>query len=99
MKMKGIFAILGGLGAGAALMYLFDPNEGNRRRSLIRDKATSINNKTQHAVSGRVRDFSNRAKGLLHETKTAVSGSRGELGSEQTETGTAPFTGQESYNH
>jgi hypothetical protein len=96
--MKGIFAILGGLGAGAALMYLFDPNEGNRRRSMIRDKATSLNNSAQTAVGGRVRDLSNRAKGLLHESKTAFSGNR-DSGKDEPAYGSDAFTGNESFNH
>ena len=70
--MKGIFTILGGLGAGAALMYLFDPSEGNRRRSMIRDKATSLNNSAQTAVGGRVRDISNRAKGTAARVKVGI---------------------------
>lgn len=70
--MRGIIAILGGLGAGAALMYLLDPDGGNRRRALIRDKMVKLNRQTQEAVSGRVKDMSNRAKGLLHEAKSMV---------------------------
>jgi hypothetical protein len=80
--MKGILALLSGIGLGAALMYLFDPEGGNRRRALIRDKAVSLNNKTQRAVSGRVQDMSNRAKGVLHETRSVLSG-----GSEETAEG------------
>ena len=70
--MRGIIAILGGLGAGAALMYLLDPDGGNRRRALIRDKMVKLNRQTQDAVSGRVKDMSNRAKGMLHEAKSMV---------------------------
>jgi len=66
--MKGLFSILGGLGVGAALMYLFDPQEGNRRRALIRDKANSINHKAQGAITGSAQQVANRAKGLLHES-------------------------------
>jgi hypothetical protein len=97
--MKGIFAILGGLGAGAALMYLFDPNEGNRRRGLIRDKATSLNNSAQTAVGGRVRDLSNRAKGLLNESRAAISGNRQESAEDRSSLGSGAFTESESFNH
>lgn len=92
--MKAILTILGGLGAGAALMYLFDPNDGNRRRGLIRDKAASLNNKTQTAIGGRFRDAGNRAKGLLHNTKSAISG----RSAEQSSFGTDNFSSQEAYN-
>ena len=64
-------AILGGIGLGAALMYLLDPDRGNRRRALIRDKVVKLNRQTQEAVGGRAKDLSNRAKGMLHEAKSA----------------------------
>lgn len=69
---KGILALLAGLGAGAAVMYLFDPEGGGRRRALIRDKATKINRQTREAVEGRAKDLSNRAKGMAQELKSAV---------------------------
>ena len=68
--MRELIAILGGVGLGAALMYLLDPDRGNRRRALIRDKMVKLNRQTQEAVSGRVTDMSNRAKGMLHEAKS-----------------------------
>lgn len=68
--MREIIAILGGIGLGAALMYLLDPDRGNRRRALIRDKMVRLNRQTQEAVSGRAKDLSNRAKGMLHEAKS-----------------------------
>ena len=70
--MKNILTILGALGAGAAIMYLFDPNGGNRRRSLIRDKAVGLSNDVRETVTKRTTDLSNRAKGLLHEAKNIV---------------------------
>ena len=69
--MKEVIALLGGLGAGALLMYLLDPDRGNRRRALIRDKVVKLNRQTQEALSGKVQDVSNRAKGMLHEAKSA----------------------------
>lgn len=74
--MRAIFAVLAGFGVGAALMYLFDPQGGNRRRALIRDKATKLNRQTREAIEGRARDLSNRAKGVAHELKSAVSPDR-----------------------
>ncbi len=73
--MKGITAILSGIGIGAALMYLFDPKGGNRRRALIRDKAVALKNDAEEAISGRAKDLSNRAKGLMHEAKSTLSSS------------------------
>lgn len=71
--MKNTVAILSGVGIGAALMYLFDPQGGNRRRALIRDKAIHFNKKAQHAVTGKTHDLSNRAKGVLHDAKAAFA--------------------------
>ena len=71
--MKSAIAILSGLGIGAVLMYLFDPQGGNRRRALIRDKAFSVSRKTQQALTGKAHDLRNRAQGLLHESKSVFS--------------------------
>jgi hypothetical protein len=71
--MNRIFAVLGGIGVGAALMYLFDPNGGRRRRALIRDKAVGIRNDVTDAIEGKARDLSNRAKGAVHEAKSLIA--------------------------
>jgi hypothetical protein len=70
--MKGILAILSGLGIGAGLMYLFDPNGGRRRRALIRDKAVGVSNDVRQAVTAKGHDLSNRAKGLINEARSVV---------------------------
>ena len=67
--MKGLLALLGGIGVGALLMYMYDPDRGNRRRALVRDKMMKFNRQTQQAVTGHVKDLRNRAKGMLHEAK------------------------------
>jgi hypothetical protein len=72
--MKGILALLGGLGAGAAIMYLYDPNGGRRRRALIRDKAVGVSNDLRQGIESRGRDLGNRAKGLIHEAKAIMPG-------------------------
>ena len=63
-------AVVGGLGLGAALMYLFDPNRGRRRRQLIRDKAEGVANKAGDYAGKMSRDLRNRAYGLAAETKS-----------------------------
>lgn len=63
-------ALVGGLGLGAALMYLFDPDRGRRRRALIRDKAEGAANKAGDYAGKMSRDFRNRAYGLVAETKS-----------------------------
>ena len=70
--MRGIFAILTSLGIGAALMYLFDPEGGNRRRALIRDKAAKLNRQARETLDSRIKDLSNRAKGTAHGVRSTV---------------------------
>jgi hypothetical protein len=82
--MKSIIGILAAFGAGAALMYLFDPNGGNRRRALIRDKAVGLSHDVRETVNSRTRDLSNRAKGLVHNAKALIP-STGDGQAEQAE--------------
>lgn len=56
--------ILVGMGVGASLMYVFDPQQGNRRRALARDKVAKAIHTTGHAVGATSRDVAHRATGL-----------------------------------
>jgi uncharacterized membrane protein len=53
------------LGAGAGLMYLFDPDRGACRRARLRDGVTHAINKTGAAAGSTSRDLTNRARGLV----------------------------------
>jgi BON domain len=66
---KGV-ALVGGVGLGAALMYIFDPDRGGRRRALIRDKFVAAGNKTNDLAGKLSRDLRNRAYGVVAETKS-----------------------------
>lgn len=61
--------LLYGIGIGAALMYILDPDRGARRRALLRDKCARASNRTQEYAGKMARDLSNRAQGLVAETK------------------------------
>lgn len=78
--MKTLWAILGGVGFGAFLMYIFDPKSGNDRRTLVRDKAVGLTHDIQDTFDKTSKDLSNRAKGLLQETKSIFT-----KGTEETE--------------
>jgi len=75
--MKRGFSILGALGIGAGLMYFLDPQVGNRRRSLIRDRATSVLNQSDRFIEKAGRDIRNRTRGLLAETTAMFSNRKG----------------------
>jgi uncharacterized membrane protein/osmotically-inducible protein OsmY len=61
--------ILTGLGIGAGLMYLFDPDQGRRRRALVQDKATRAARKTRDAIEVLSKDLRNRGQGLIAEAR------------------------------
>lgn len=65
---------LTGVGLGAALMYLLDPERGRTRRKLLGDKLTRAANVTGDAIAGKSRDLRNRAQGVLAETGLARGG-------------------------
>jgi len=57
------------LGIGAALMYLYDPNTGRKRRNDLRNQVNAAQRRLQHAQEVLVRDASNRTHGMLVETR------------------------------
>ncbi len=61
--MKSSLVLLG-MGLGAALMYVLDPQQGNRRRALARDRMTKAMHTTGHAMGATSRDLAHRATGL-----------------------------------
>lgn len=61
------------LGLGAAAMYLLDPEQGRRRRALMRDQMTKARRVMRERASGKAQDLRNRAHGLAAETRRAVS--------------------------
>jgi uncharacterized membrane protein len=66
-------ALLSGIGLGATLMYLVDPDRGKRRRALMRDRLARATHKVPDAISATARDISNRVQGLTAEATSAFS--------------------------
>src|SRR5918996_1274455 len=66
-------ALLGGIGLGATLMYLVDPDRGKRRRARMRDKLSSVTHKAPDAISATARDISNRMRGLAAQAASTFS--------------------------
>jgi osmotically-inducible protein OsmY len=64
--------ILGGVAAGAGLMYFLDPDRGRRRRAGVRQKAASAAARATgvaETLGARSRDVRNRAYGAVAEAK------------------------------
>jgi gas vesicle protein len=80
--MSGIGMLLGGIGIGAALMYLFDPERGRGRRARLSDQWASKVNRLGAAAESKARDLKNRAQGVMHEASSVLPGI---VGSEQAE--------------
>lgn len=61
---KQPLTLVSGVGVGAGLMYLLDPEKGARRRSVIRDKAAHTLHAGGEALGKASRDLAHRGKGL-----------------------------------
>lgn len=59
-------------GAGAGLMYLLDPDHGNRRRARMRDRLMRARNLTNDAMDATSRDVRNRARGVVAELRSRL---------------------------
>jgi hypothetical protein len=70
-------ALLAGFGGGLALMYFLDPDEGRRRRALLRDQLTKWTRIGRQTAEGTAKDFRNRTVGVMHEARKAVSSRTG----------------------
>jgi hypothetical protein len=67
-----ITGLLVGAGAGAGLMYLLDPDQGNRRRALVRERFVHARHLTGDAVDATSRDVRNRARGVVAELRARL---------------------------
>jgi hypothetical protein len=56
-------------------MYFLDPNNGTRRRALIRDKAQSYWKRQEDFLGTAARDVRNRTRGLVAEARSYLSSS------------------------
>ena len=72
-------ALVGGLGLGAALMYLFDPDRGRGRRELIREKAEGAANKAGEYAEKMSQDIRDRASEVVAEAKAIFKGADNQL--------------------
>jgi hypothetical protein len=66
--------LLSGVGLGAAVAYMLDPDGGARRRALVRDKAVHGARVTGRALDKTMCDMSNRTRGIVAATRSRWSG-------------------------
>jgi uncharacterized membrane protein len=69
-----VLALLGAVGVGAALSYFLDPDRGARRRNMVRDQVVHARVRAGDAFGKTARDLGNRARGLVAETRSRVTG-------------------------
>lgn len=62
-------ALVLGLGLGAALMFILDPDRGARRRALVRDKSIKLLRRSRREIHDRGEDIGNRIAGAAAETR------------------------------
>lgn len=62
-----------GAALGAALMYLFDPDKGKRRRALLRDQMVSGLNQLDDGVEVIARDLAHRAQGIWAQLRSTIT--------------------------
>lgn len=65
-------SLASGAALGAAVMYFWDPNRGNARRALVREKAASTVRRAGERAAARGQDLFNRAKGAAARAAAAV---------------------------
>ncbi|MCL4708781.1 hypothetical protein KJ068_26775 [bacterium] len=77
------FSTLAGIGLGAVLMYLWDPDRGQRRRASILDEARHVLDKTDEAIAKAGQDLRTRARGVATETLAMLDGLESQLDTQE----------------
>lgn len=72
MNKRDQLALLGGVGLGAGLMYLLDPEGGGRRRALARDRAVHGYKVGSQFLRKASIDVSNRSRGLAAQINSRL---------------------------
>ncbi len=73
--MSRVRTLLTGVGAGAGLMYWFDPDRGTRRRAIARDKVLHIVREEREIAEKGLRDLEHRRQGVVYRLKSAFRNS------------------------
>src|ERR1044071_2997841 len=68
-RMANALSVIGGVTAGLGLMYFLDPEQGRRRRALVKDQMVHAAYRTGDAVDATSRDIANRARAAVAELR------------------------------
>ena len=71
--MNKAVGVIGGVGLGAGIMYLLDPDRGRRRRAIISDKVASLWCCSGETAGKMTRDLQNRATGVGARVKSLAT--------------------------
>jgi hypothetical protein len=69
---REVTLLAAGIGVGALIMYMLDPDQGRRRRALARDQMNSFVTKAERQIGAKARHYSNRARGIVTEATNAM---------------------------
>lgn len=69
MNNSHFWTALGAFGLGAAVMYVFDPQQGRRRRAMARDQLAHAQRRIGDSASATYQHLRSRAYGLYAETR------------------------------
>jgi hypothetical protein len=70
---REVALLAAGVGVGALIMYMLDPEQGRRRRALARDQVTSFANTAEKQIEAKARHYSNKARGVMSRMRGTAS--------------------------
>jgi len=68
-----MFAILGAMGIGAALMYFLDPDSGRLRRALVHDQMTHYKTIGMNKTEALVHQAANQTRGAIAKVQNRIA--------------------------
>src|SRR5437762_6431044 len=77
MRLMSTRDLVTGAAAGAALLFVLDPNRGAKRRAMLRDKLVRAGRVAREGVNAAARDMSNRARGVAASIRGRFSDDNG----------------------
>jgi hypothetical protein len=70
---REVALLAAGVGVGALIMYMLDPEQGGRRRAQARDQVSSFANTAEKQIGAKARHYSNKARGVMNRMRGSAS--------------------------